>query len=103
MNVQLFDEAIEELNAIYRHIAVYNEKSAVNVFNSILDEIEKLKDFPNMGKIHTMKLRVWIVQRRYYIVYFYDKDTVYIVLIWDCRRNPEEFRQNILKSLGQEK
>jgi plasmid stabilization system protein ParE len=101
MTIKFFDEATQELVNIYNLIALQSKKSAINIYNNILDEIDRLKIFPNIGKVHSSILRILIVLKKYYVVYYFDKrqDIIYIVLIWDCRRDPEVFRRKVLKSL----
>jgi plasmid stabilization system protein ParE len=83
--------------------------NAVKVYNGILDEIEVLMSFPQIARIEDslkgfgVEFRSLVVLRRYKVVYFVEEDVVYIFMIWDCRRNPEKFRQSILKSLEQKK
>jgi plasmid stabilization system protein ParE len=38
-----------------------------------------------------------LVERDYKIVYRIDGDTVFIVVVWDCRRDPADLRENVIK------
>ena len=49
MKVILLPKAIGRLDEIYDFIKVKNENVAINIFNSILDEIKILEDFPQVA------------------------------------------------------
>ena len=34
--------------------------------------------------------RYVIVQRRYKLIYLYENQTCFILMVWDCRRNPKQ-------------
>ncbi len=104
--IVFYDIAKKQLIEIYDFIAQESPVNAVKVYNGILDEIEILMTFPQIARIEDrlnglrVEFRSLVVLRRYKVVYFTEEDIIYIFMIWDCRRNPEEFRQSILKSLG---
>ncbi|MDR3058732.1 MAG: type II toxin-antitoxin system RelE/ParE family toxin [Prevotella sp.] len=101
MRVIWLPSAEDSLNCIYDYIKTESENSAINVYNSILDEVDRLSKFPRIGKANSLLvgIRTLVVLKNYKAVYYIDGDIVYIVMVWDCRRNPEEFRQSIIKYL----
>jgi plasmid stabilization system protein ParE len=102
MRIIYLPSAETSLELIFDYIRIESESSAIRVYNAIIDGIDRLSGFPYIGKANSLivGIRTLVIMRNYKAVYYVDRDTVYIVLIWDCRRNPDEFRQSILKSLG---
>lgn len=106
--IVFYSIAKRQLSEIHDFIAYDSPSNAVKVYNNILDEIEILMSFPQIARQEEslkglgVEFRSLVVLRRYKVVYFIEEGTVYIFMVWDCRRNPEEFRQSVLKSLGQE-
>lgn len=103
MKIIYLPSAEISLELIYDYIGKDSESSAVRVYNAIIDGIDRLSVFPHIGKANSLivGIRTLVVLKNYKAVYYVEKDIVYIVMVWDCRRNPEEFRQSVLKSLGQ--
>jgi plasmid stabilization system protein ParE len=38
-----------------------------------------------------------LVEKDYKIVYRIDGDTVFVVVVWDCRRDPDNLRESVIK------
>jgi plasmid stabilization system protein ParE len=94
MNIVILPDAEMHLNNIYDFIKVKSEKSAINLYNNILDEIERLRFFPQIAAIESIlsdfpeTFRSLVVKKTYKVIYFVKNETIYIVAIWDCRQNP---------------
>jgi plasmid stabilization system protein ParE len=93
------DQALEDLDTIYQNLASVNKKAAVNLYNDILDRVEILLDFPTIAPIELLnreqkyQVRSLLSKNRIYkIVYYVKGDHINIAQIWDCRRNPANFR-----------
>jgi plasmid stabilization system protein ParE len=95
MNLNFTKNAIEDLEKIYSFLEQKNENAAVYIHNNILDEIERLKNFPQMAAIepilldNTKVFRSLVVKKTHKVIYFIENETVNIVSIWDCRQNPD--------------
>ena len=100
MRILWFERALKDLDAIYNFRAVESEKSAVKLYNEILDRIEGLLHQPLMGTVEPYLndgraiYRFLLVEKTYKIINRADIDNaeIYIFMIWDCRQNPERMR-----------
>jgi plasmid stabilization system protein ParE len=94
-------KATQSLSNVYEFLIQKNAHAAVIIHNGILDEIDKLLLFPQMGPIEselkdrTPEYRSLVVCRIYKVIYRIEHQKIYIVDIWDCRRDPSKLRQNI--------
>lgn len=104
MKIVFYLAAKKQLTEIHDFIALESPAGAVKMYNGILDEIERLIIFPQIAKVEEelkgigVEFRSLVVFRRYKVVFFKDCDTVFVVSVWDCRRNPEEFAE-IIKAI----
>ena len=103
MKLYYSSKAVQSLHHIYAFLNQKSNRAAVIMHNEILDEIDKLLLFPQMGSIESeLKNETWeyrslIVNRIYKVIYRIEKQKIYIVNIWDCRRNPLKLRRDFLK------
>ena len=74
-------KARRNLNQIFVYYKKKSGQAAVRLFNKILDEAETLLIFPEAGKIEPLG----------------EDMQIRIVAIWDCRRNPSNFKQFVGK------
>ncbi|MDR0863740.1 MAG: type II toxin-antitoxin system RelE/ParE family toxin [Candidatus Symbiothrix sp.] len=101
MNIVLSKHAENQLDTIYDFIKVKNERAAIAIYNEIVDEIERLKSFPQIAAIEPLladfakTYRSLVVRSTYKVIYYTEYDTVYISAIWDCRQNPDKLRTEI--------
>lgn len=91
--------AVIALDAIYHYLQQEHAKSAVIIHNAILDEIDRLVDFPLIAAIEpslskqTFTYRALVVRHIYKVIYRIDNETIYIESIWDCRQNPRSLKR----------
>lgn len=92
--------AIKNLDNIFEWLKEKNEKAAINIYNELFDNVEKLKDFPQIAAIEpllsdfTLEYRSLIVLN-YKVVYTLDDGTIYISAVWDCRQDPRILKSKI--------
>lgn len=95
-----FQDAENDLDDIYEFYYVKNPGVAIRLYNSILDEIELLKSHPCIAATEPLTARKGykytfrsLVTKNglFKVVYFVTDETVVIVRIWCCRKNPQEF------------
>ncbi|GHT56644.1 hypothetical protein FACS189446_8800 [Bacteroidia bacterium] len=93
-----------DLENVYAFIKRKSEKAAINIHDSILDEVEFLKSFPQMGPIEQAftdlpkTYRSLVVKNTYKVVYYVENEIIYIIAIWDCRQNPSKLKSKIKKN-----
>lgn len=84
--------ARKHLKQIYKFLAMKNERAAIKNHNRLLDATLPLASFPLMGTAEPLlenkeKTYRFLVSGKYKIIYYHEKETVYIAAVWDCRRN----------------
>jgi Plasmid stabilization system protein len=93
--------AITHLEDIHKF---YEEKSLITanrIYNSLLDSVEPLKDFPQLAqKVSVSKnikreYRSLVVKRTFKIIYYINQGRILIVAILDCRQGPETNKKKI--------
>lgn len=95
MKIKFLIAAEEHLDDIYNQIAEKSERAAITVYNDFLDEIDRLKDFPQIASIEPIlddepqMFRSLVVRHNYKVIYYLEDDTIYIAAVWDCRQNPQ--------------
>ena len=99
MRVIWMTSAEEQLEDIYNFLAQENIEAAVNIYNTIIEETDRLPVFREMAAKEAMPYRALVVNRTYKVVYRFnpDKEEVIIVAVWDCRRNPQHLKKSIRK------
>lgn len=91
------------LNQIYKYYKKKSEQAAVNLFNKLIDAADTLLIFPEAGKIEPLSedtkicYRSLVAEKHFKLIYYIKEDTVRIVAVWDCRRNPLGLRRLISK------
>lgn len=84
-----------------------SEIVALGLRNTITDDVEKLKDFPNMGikddEFSSPDTQYYFLiikwsKRTYRIYYLYENDICSILAIWDCSMNPSK-RRSVVRPL----
>ncbi len=94
MKVVLSAWSVRKLEEYYNYLNALNPHAAEKNHNRLLDGIERLAAQPLMGRVeptlehHPAGFRSLVIGKRYKAIYIVKQDTVYIVDIWDCRRDP---------------
>lgn len=84
--------------AFLEGLARFGEKVAKRFFVHIWDYDARLATFPYMGKVEyflsgsSKEYRSLVVHNHYKLIYRVseEEDTVYVVALWDTRRNPQD-------------
>ena len=100
MTIKWWEEAKKDLDLIYEYLAELNEKYAIKVYNTILDEVDNLLIYGESLAIEPLiKVRKYVfrssvvINGKYKIIYFVDGTRIIITHIWNCRKNPNTIRQ----------
>jgi len=105
MKVIWLDAAQEQMEEIYEFLAQQNPKAAVEIYNEIIEEADRLAGFPEMASLEqslreeAKSYRSLIVRRTYKAIYRIDakSEKVVIVSVWDCRQDPETLKKRTTK------
>jgi len=92
------DKAEESLRQILEFYLVQNGSAeySLKLHNEIIIGIEVLKKFPNAGKQINYKDIYELVFARNSVFYRIEQSTIFILLVWDNRQNPEKLSKNFL-------
>lgn len=103
MNLFILPKAMQRLDEIYDYIFSFSEIAASGIYNEILDELNKLELFPYIGSVEPVLadcgkiFRSLVIMSNYKVIYYVEEDenAVYVATVWDCRQNPEKFREEV--------
>jgi len=100
MNIIFSDLALGQLESIYNYLQTKSNNAAFFIHNHILDEIERLRDFPQIAPIepelidYTNMYRSLVVEKSYKVVYYIKDDIVHISALFDCRQDPQKLKDS---------
>ena len=104
MKLLWYHDASDDLDEIYDYYVTLNPRAAALLYNSILDEAEILRTHPRIAKkeqflegLPTEYRSLVVAKGKYKLVYYIEKECVYIVYIFSCRLNPSTLINTILK------
>jgi len=96
MKLFITDTALADLDSIYFWREIPTAKKIVR---TILEEIKILQKFPDIAPVDSRFneegkiIRSLVVAKGLYrVLYYTEKNYVYISRIWDCRMNPDEIK-----------
>lgn len=97
MRVIWLDTAAAQLECVYNFLAQDSPKSTADMYNTIIEETDKLAAFPEMAPVEASladapySYRALVVKRSYKVIYRFDqkKEEIIVVALWDCRQDPE--------------
>ena len=98
LNFDISQRAISNLLGIYAYCAEnFGKLVAENVRQKYEATFLLLRKFPDIGKKENSKYRSFPVNNRGRILYYIEKNTLFIVTIWDMRINPQSIDELIGK------
>jgi len=103
MVVEWTPNATEDLAAIWKYYSLKSVRAAAGIVGNIRVAVLSLADFPEMTPVDPLLTRFaagyrsLVVRRTYKVVYKIENGRVYIMEIFDCRRNPAELRMGVMK------
>jgi len=101
MTVRWLGSAIKDINTIYDYYIARNAKAATNIYNTLLNETERLALFPKLAPLEPLlinmkyEFRSLVVLSDYKIIYFIMSETIYVYRIWDCRQDPDKLQSEV--------
>ncbi len=87
--------AIRHLKEIFSSYLLKSEKAAIKIHREIVNSVEPLRNFPEMAqKEHLLAkkkavYRSLVILKHFKVIYSVSNGNIYIVDIWDCRKNPK--------------
>ncbi len=97
--------SLRELEEFYVYLNARDPRTAARIHNELLDDMERLAGQPLMGRIepllehHPAEFRSLVIGKRHKAIYILKHDTVYIVDIRDCRRDPVRLVDEMINNL----
>lgn len=102
MEIKWTDLALETLEETLSFVnKKWSRRVVRKVRDGIYQEVVLLKDFPQKGKsiivsgLEAFDLRVLVINKRSKVFYLVFQERIYIVLVWDVRRNPEILKNRL--------
>ena len=104
MIVKWYVEAVADLDKIYDYYVKKSPRAAALLYNKILDDTDILATQPYIAAVEQIlegypeNYRSLVVANgKYKVVYFIKNDTVLIVQVFNCRRNPARLKSTTIK------
>ena len=94
------EPARDDLEEIIRYYGNFSHKTALYYSEEILKAGERLMLMPAMGpkepllEQYDKNYRYVLVQHRYKLIYLYENETCSILMVWDCRQNPNTLKDS---------
>ena len=89
------EQAQLDLEEIFRYYDTFSRKIAISYLEDIIKAGDFLEFFPEMGQKEPVlnhlgrNYRYMLVLRRYKLIYLFEDNICSILMIWDCKKNPE--------------
>jgi plasmid stabilization system protein ParE len=106
MVVKWLSRAEIRLQEIYDYyLAVAGEKTAKKITGRIIEKADLLSRMPMSASVELLLddrpegFRSMVVKRIHKIVYFIENNSVNIVTVFDCRRDPAKLRESVLQAV----
>ena len=92
------DKAEESLRQILDFYLIQNSSAeySLKLYDEIIAGIEVLKKFPSTGKQINYKDIYELVFARNSVFYRIEQSTIFVLLVWDNRQNPENLSKYFL-------
>ena len=87
--------ARSDVESIFQYYETISSLLAETIIDEIFDSVEYLKKMPELGAKEPLfshlgrNYRYLVVRERYKLMYLYENNKCYILMVWDCRNNPE--------------
>ncbi|MCX6225275.1 MAG: type II toxin-antitoxin system RelE/ParE family toxin [Bacteroidia bacterium] len=98
MNIIWTREALEETKLIYEYFKLrVSVKLAKTIKSKIFSSVKNLQKQPRKGQIEELLLHKYgeyryLVTSNYKVIYKLTEKEIYVMQVFDCRRNPEKLR-----------
>ena len=94
------EPARRDMEEIVRYYESLSHKTALYYSEEFLNAGDRLMMMPEMGPMEPLleryhrNYRYILVQRRYKLIYLYENNVCSILMIWDCRQNPNSLKNS---------
>ena len=92
--------AQEDVASVFRYYEKYSIHFAQRIVEEIFCRANGLEKMPEMGALEPIlehlgrNYRYLLVFRRYKLIYLFEHETCYILMLWDCLSNPNLLRDS---------
>ncbi|MBR6092446.1 MAG: type II toxin-antitoxin system RelE/ParE family toxin [Bacteroidales bacterium] len=93
--------ARSDVENIFHYYETISSLLAETIVDEIFDSVYYLKKMPEIGAKEPLfshlrrNYRYLIVRKRYKLIYLYENNKCFILMVWDCKNNPELLRKSI--------
>ncbi len=99
MTIKWSKSAKKDLDNIYDFNSNHSEMLATKIYNSLIDDADRLLQFPFMAPKELLltdeakEYRSLISNKHYKIIYYVKRSTIRIAAVWDCRQNTKRLKK----------
>jgi plasmid stabilization system protein ParE len=92
--------AQDDVTKLFHYYEQYSNRFARWFVEEVFQRANMLEMMPEMGSLELLcahlnrNYRYLLVYRRYKIIYLYEDGICYILMLWDCKNNPELLRNS---------
>ena len=104
MRLLWYSDAVADLDEIYEYYYDLNPKAAAMLYNNILEdaEVQLIQPFiapiePLLGDLPDEYRSLIVAKGRYKLVYYIENESIFIVQVFTCWRDPERMRNMTLR------
>lgn len=93
--------ARSDIENIFHYYETISSLLAETIVYEIFDSVYYLKKMPEIGAKEPLfshlrrNYRYLVVRKRYKLIYLYENNKCFILMVWDCINNPELLRKSI--------
>jgi len=102
MVVKWLPDAKRDLKAIFDfYLEVAGRRVAGRIRLQIKEDVDRLVHNPEMAPVEPLlsgfkrTYRSLLSDKNYKIVHSIDRETIYIIAVWDCRQDPDKLKNHI--------
>lgn len=101
MRIVWTEQAQEDMDKIYAFWQLQNPQYAIKLYNSFIDEAERLLSFPQIGHLENLlqhrneNFRSLVIDEHNKLVYTIEGEDIVIHTVWDCRQNPKKLIKKV--------
>jgi len=89
------EPARSDIESIFHYYETISSLLADTIIDEIFNSVEYIKKMPEIGAKEPLfshlrrNYRYLVVRKRYKLMYLYEGDKCYVLMIWDCKNNPK--------------
>ncbi len=93
--------ARSDVESIFHYYETISSLLAETIVYEIFESVNYLKKTPEIGAKEPLfshlgrNYRYLVIRKRYKLIYLYENNKCFILMVWDCKNDPELLRKSI--------